>query len=92
MDTMEISWTFWYSKKYGIMVHNEMIDSDYCRNVGVVLFDFSSEEYAIERGDPIPQMIIERYYSAKFVEVREFTKEKTERGRVILILQVSDLF
>ena len=48
-------------KKYGIMVHNEMIDSDYCRNVGVVLFNFSNEEYAIERGDRIPQMIIERY-------------------------------
>ena len=61
MDTMEISWTFWYSKKYGIVVHNEMIDSDYCRNVGVVLFNFSNEEYAIERGDRIPQMIIERY-------------------------------
>ena len=74
------------------MVHNEMIDLDYCRNVGVVLFNFSNEEYAIERGDRIPQMIIERYQSAKFVEVREFTKEKTERGRVILVLQVSDLF
>ena len=43
------------------MVHNEMIDLDYCRNVGVVLFNFSNEEYAIERGDRIPQMIIERY-------------------------------
>ena len=38
-----------------------MIDLDYCRNVGVVLFNFSNEEYAIEREDPIPQMIIERY-------------------------------
>ena len=74
------------------MVHNGTIDSDYRGNVGVILFNLSNEEYVIERGDRIAQLIIERCYSPKFVEVSEFTKDKTERGeaRVGLVLQVFD--
>ena len=67
------------AKKYGIMLHNGAIDSDYWRNVGVILFNFSNEEYVVERGDRIAQMIVERYGTPKFVEVHEFAK-KTERG------------
>ena len=74
------------------MVHNGTIDSDYRGNVGVILFNLSNEEYVIERGDRIAQLIIERCYSLKFVEVSQFTKDKTERreGRVGLVLQVFD--
>ena len=68
------------AKKYGITVHNGTIDSDYRGIVGVILFNFFNEEYDIERGDRIAQVIIERYYTPKFVEVSDFTKEKTERG------------
>ena len=62
------------------MVHNGTIDLDYRRIVRVILFNFSNEEYVIERGDRITQLIIERCYLPKFIEVSEFTKEKTERG------------
>ena len=74
------------------MVHNGTIDSDYRGNVGVILFNLSNEEYVIERGDRIAQLIIERCYSPKFVEVSEFTKDKTESGVgwVGLVLQVFD--
>lgn len=46
----------------------------------MILFHFCNEEYFVERGDHIAQMIIERYFTPKFVEVHEFTK-KTERGK-----------
>ena len=80
------------AKKYCIMVHNGTIDSDYRGNVGVILFNLSNEEYVIERGDRIAQLIIERCYSPKFVEVSQFTKDKTERreGRVGSVLQMFD--
>ena len=32
------------------------------------------------KDDRVAQMIIERYYTLRFGEVSEFTKEKTERG------------
>ena len=60
------------------MVHNGTIDPDYRGIVGVIFFNFSNEEYVIKRGGCITQMIIERYYSPKFVEVGKLTKEKTE--------------
>ena len=66
------------AKKYGVMVHNETIDLEYRRFVGVILFNFPNEEYVSKRGDCIAQMIIERYFTLKFVEVCEFTKENTE--------------
>ena len=69
------------AKKYGVMVHNGTIDSDYHGIVGVILFNFSNEEYVIERGDHIAKMIIERYFTPKFGEVPEFNKESTERGK-----------
>ena len=68
------------AKKYGVLVHNETTDLDYRGLVGVILFNFSNEEYVSKRGDCIAQMIIERYFTLKFVEVCEFTNKNTERG------------
>ena len=64
------------------MIHNRTIDSDYRENVGLILFNFSNEEYVVERGDRIAQMIVERYYTPKFVEVHEFTKKIERRTGV----------
>ena len=61
------------------MVHNRTIDRDYHEIVSVILFNFSNEEYVIERGDRIAQFVIEREFTPKFVEVREFAKSPTER-------------
>lgn len=62
------------------MVHNRTIDLDYRGNVGVIVFNLSNEEYVIERGDLIAQLVIEQYFTLKFVEVHEFTKNTIERG------------
>ena len=42
---------------------------------------FSSDEYVVETGNHISQLIIERCFTPKFVEVSEITEEKTERGQ-----------
>ena len=47
----------------------------------MVLFNFSNEEYVVETGNCIAQLIIERCFTPKFVEVSDFTEEKTERGQ-----------
>ena len=62
------------------MVHKGTIDPNCCEIAVVILFNFSNEEYVIERGDHIAQLVIERYFTLKFVEVHEFTKNTTERG------------
>ena len=62
------------------MLYNGTIDSDYRGVVGVILFNFSNEEYITERGDRIVQVIFERYYTLKLREVSDFSNEKTEGG------------
>lgn len=37
-------------------------------------------------------MIIEHYYSPKFVEVSELLRKKLKEGRVVLVQKVSDAF
>ena len=74
------------------MVHNGTIDLDYRGIVGVILFNFSNEEYVIERGDRITQLIIERCYLPKFIEVLNLPKRKLKEERVCLLLQVLDSF
>ena len=69
----------------GIIVHDGTIDSDYWGDVCVILFSFSNEEYVVEKHQRIGQLIIERYYAAKFVEVHDFTDGKTERGKEGLV-------
>ena len=66
---------------HGITVHNGTTASDYRGIVCVVLFNLSNEKYVVETGNRIGQLIIERCYTPKFVEVNEFNEEKTERGQ-----------
>ena len=73
------------AKKYGVLVHNETTDLEYRGLVGVILFNFSNEEYVSKRGDCIAQMIIERYFTLKFVNLPTRTLKE---GRVGSILQV----
>ena len=42
---------------------------------------FCNEEYVVETGNHIAQLIVERCFTPKFVEVSEITEEKTERGQ-----------
>ena len=66
--------------KKGIMVLNSpgTIDADYRGEVGVILVNLSSEEFVIEDGERIAQMVIAKHEKVNWEQV-EFLDE-TERG------------
>jgi len=65
--------------KHFIDVGAGVIDPDYTGNIGVLLFNFGTENYAVKRGDRIAQIIFEKY--AANIEIMEVIKiEETERG------------
>jgi len=66
--------------KHGITVLNApgTIDADYRGEIGVVLINLSQEEFVINDGERIAQMVIARHEKADFIEVE--TLNETERG------------
>ena len=66
--------------KKGITVLNSpgTIDADYRGEVGVILVNLSSEEFVIEDGERIAQMVIAKHEQANWTKVE--TLEETERG------------
>ena len=66
--------------KYGVTILNSpgTIDSDYRGEIGVILVNLSQEEFIIQNGERIAQMVISRHEQASWVEVNDL--EKTERG------------
>lgn len=66
--------------KYGITVLNTpgTIDSDYRGELKVLLVNLSNEDFAINDGERIAQMVIARHEQSDFVEVEEL--DETERG------------
>lgn len=66
--------------KHGITVLNTpgTIDADYRGEVGVLLINLSQEDFVIEDGERIAQMVIARHEQGEFVVVEEL--DKTERG------------
>ena len=66
--------------KKGITVLNApgTIDADYRGEVGVLLVNLSQEEFVVNDGERVAQMVIARHETANFVEVAEL--DETERG------------
>ena len=66
--------------KNGITVLNApgTIDADYRGEIGVILVNLSSEDFTINNGDRIAQMVIAQYETAKWQEVNSLNE--TERG------------
>ncbi len=66
--------------KQGITVLNTpgTIDADYRGEVGVILINLSAEEFIIEDGERIAQMVITKHEQAQWVEVESL--ENSERG------------
>lgn len=66
--------------KKGITVLNSpgTIDADYRGEVGVILVNLSSEDFVIEDGERIAQMVIARYEQVEWEAVEVLTD--TERG------------
>ena len=66
--------------KKGITVLNSpgTIDADYRGEIGVILINLSEEDFMIEDGERIAQMIVAPYTKAQWVDVEELSI--TERG------------
>ncbi|MBQ7419174.1 MAG: dUTP diphosphatase [Prevotella sp.] len=66
--------------KHGLTVLNSpgTIDADYRGEIGVLLINLSQEEFVINDGERIAQMVIARHEQADFVVVEEL--DQTERG------------
>lgn len=66
--------------KHGITVLNTpgTVDADYRGELMVLLINFSAEDFIINAGERIAQMVIARHEQAEFVEVEVL--DETERG------------
>ena len=66
--------------KHGITIINTpgTIDPDYRGDVGVILVNISNEDFVVQPGDRIAQMVINKFEQAKFEVVEEL--DETKRG------------
>jgi dUTP pyrophosphatase len=65
--------------KKGIDVGAGVVDADYRGPVGVILFNFGTEEFVIAQGDRIAQLILEQYCVDATVQTVE-ELDDTQRG------------
>ena len=67
--------------KHGISVLNApgTIDADYRGEIGVILINLSNEDFVVERGMRIAQLVISPIVQAELVEVEEL--DETLRGQ-----------
>ena len=66
--------------KKGVTVLNSpgTIDADYRGEIGVILVNLSDEEFLIENGERVAQMVISKHEQAEWVKTE--TLEETQRG------------
>lgn len=66
--------------KKGITVLNSpgTIDADYRGEIGVILVNLSNEDFVIENGERVAQLVIAKHERAEWVEVSELSE--TSRG------------
>ena len=66
--------------KYGVTVLNSpgTIDADYRGEIGVILINFSGNDFIIKNGDRIAQIVIAKHERAIWEECNDLSK--TERG------------
>lgn len=66
--------------KKGVTVLNSpgTVDADYRGEIGVILVNLSNEEFVIENGERIAQLIIAKHERAEWIEVEELSE--TTRG------------
>lgn len=66
--------------KHGIGVLNSpgTIDADYRGEIKVILFNFGKEDFIINRGERIAQLVFSKVYKADFIESENLVE--TDRG------------
>jgi len=65
-------------KGIGLLNSPGTIDSDYRGEIGVILVNLSNENFEINDGDRIAQMVIAAYEQAEWIQVEEL--DETARG------------
>jgi dUTP pyrophosphatase len=65
--------------KNGIDVGAGVIDIDYEGNVGVILFNHSDEDFKIQIGDRIAQLILEKYLAVPVVDVENLAQKANDQ-------------
>ena len=67
--------------RHGIGMVNSpgTIDSDYRGEIGIIMINWGTAPYAVNRGDRIAQMVLSKVYRADFAEVENL--DETSRGR-----------
>ncbi len=68
--------------KHGIGILNSpgTIDSDYRGEVKIIMMNFSKEDFVINRGDRIAQLVLSKVYRASLEENSELLKTKRGEG------------
>jgi len=68
--------------KHGIGILNSpgTIDSDYRGEVKIILINFSKEEFIIQPGERIAQLILAKVYKARLEETEELNNSKRWEG------------
>jgi len=66
--------------KHQIAVNAGMIDSDYTGEIKVVLVNMGDQDYQVENGDQIAQLITEKIVESDCYEIR--TRKETNRGQL----------
>jgi len=66
--------------KKGITVLNApgTVDADYRGEIGVILVNLSNEDFVVENGERIAQLVIAKHERAEWIEVNELSE--TDRG------------
>ncbi len=70
------------SVKHGIGILNSpgTIDSDYRGEIKIILFNFGSGDFRINRGDRIAQIVLNRFYKAVLDETAELNNSSRGSG------------
>ncbi|NOZ46049.1 MAG: dUTP diphosphatase [Chlorobi bacterium] len=68
--------------KFGITVLNTpgTIDSDYRGEIGVILINLSKDDFKINNGDRICQLVISKHENAELIQVNEINKSVRGSG------------
>jgi dUTP pyrophosphatase len=68
--------------KFGISVLNTpgTIDADYRGEIGIILVNLSNEDFVIEPGERVAQMVISRHAQAQLEEVEVLTDSERSAG------------
>ncbi|WP_333807997.1 dUTP diphosphatase [Flavobacterium sp.] len=68
--------------KKGITVLNSpgTVDADYRGEIGVILVNLSNEDFVIENGERIAQLIIAKHERAEWIEVTELSETSRAEG------------